>query len=431
MRILVLGGYGLIGAEVMHTLLAAGFQTVGFGRDASLGIRLFPHIKWIEGDLAKMVSAEDWLPVLGGVDAVVNCAGALQEGSRDQLVAVHERAIAGLVSACQECKVRKFLQISVPGAELDSSLPFLSTKAAGDAVVRASKLEWTILKPGLVLAQGAYGGTALLRALAAFPLIQPIVLASAKMQTVAAADVAGAVSAVLQNQVKPLRDYELMEDSPHRLLDLLIAIRQWAGYGKPCATWYLPRMVGYGIAHVADMAGWLGWRSPMRTTALRVLEAGVTGNARPWCEAGGSPLRSLSETLASLPATTQERIYGRVQLVFPLLLISLAVFWIASGMIAIGQSDQAVAVLHNKVSPGWAKALVLGGALLDIIIGLSLLVRRWVRRAALASIVIGGTYLFMGTWLTPQLWLDPMGVFVKVIPAMALAIAVAALVEER
>jgi hypothetical protein len=33
--------------------------------------------------------------------------------------------------------------------------------------------------------------------------------------------------------------------------------------------------------------------------------------------------------------------------------------------------------------------------------------------------------------VTPELWADPLGPFVKVFPAMALALAVAALAEER
>jgi hypothetical protein len=40
-------------------------------------------------------------------------------------------------------------------------------------------------------------------------------------------------------------------------------------------------------------------------------------------------------------------------------------------------------------------------------------------------------YLAAGTWLTPELWLDPLGPFVKIFPSVALALAVAALTEER
>ncbi len=432
MRTLVLGGYGLIGAEVMRCLVRAqGFVPVGFGRDIALARRLFPDREWVQGDLLQLQRADDWLPLLKNIDAVVNCAGVLQDGSRDRLVAVHEQALGALVDACGKSGVRRFVHISAPGSEPGSPLAFYATKAAGDAMVRASDLEWTILKPGLVLAQGAYGGSALLRSLAACPLIQPLLLADAPVQTVAASDVADAVRAALSNELPARCDYDLVEPSPHSLGEVVLAVRRWSGRTEPLATWHLPRWFGYAVARVADWAGWLGWRSALRTTALRALEVGITGNVENWHRATGRYPHSLEQTLADMPATAQERISARARLVFPLLLLTLAVFWIGSGLVAIARLEQAVDVLRGAVAPVLARWLVLAGAVVDLAIGCLLLVRRWTLFAAWASVAVAATYLALGSWLTPHLWLDPMGVFVKVLPAMGLAIAVAALLEER
>ena len=53
-------------------------------------------------------------------------------------------------------------------------------------------------------------------------------------------------------------------------------------------------------------------------------------------------------------------------------------------------------------------------------------------------VVIGGgvvgasvLYLAAGSVLTPWLWADPLGVFVKVLPAIGLALLLAAMAEER
>jgi hypothetical protein len=157
----------------------------------------------------------------------------------------------------------------------------------------------------------------------------------------------------------------------------------------------------------------------------------VTGDASAWRAAGGFQLKTLDETLAAIPATMQERVFGRAQLVFPVLVVTLALFWIASGLIGAWRREEAMAVLDGVVSRDVAAWLVMGGAAADLLIGWGLLLRRWTRRAAWASIGVSLGYLAMGTWLTPHLWLDPLGVFVKVFPAMALALAVAALAEER
>lgn len=431
MRVLVIGGYGLIGLEIVRALRAAGMAVVGLGRSASRGRRLVPGIPWIGRDLARMLRPEDWTSSLSDIDAVVNASGALQDGARDDLSKVQDQAIRALIAECDKRGVTRYVQISASGAEPDAKLAFLRTKAAADAALRASNLDWTILKPGLVIGAGAYGGTTLIRMLAAMPLVQPLVLADAKIQTVAAADVGEAVRAVLAGEVASRRDYELVEDEAHSLRDVVKATRRWVGREDALSVIAFPRWMGFALAWFADVAGWLGWRSPLRTTALKALAADVVGDPKPWKVAGGPKLKSLEETFASIPATMQERVFGRAQLVYPVLLLTLSAFWIASGVIGLIQRGEAMAVLAGKVEPQVADILVRAGAAIDLLIGVSLLRRRWVRRASWAAIVVSLGYLGAGTWLTPELWADPLGPFVKIIPAMALALAVAALTEER
>lgn len=79
MRILVLGGYGLIGSHVATRLVEDGHAVVGLGRDIAAARRRFPKIEWIERDLRAMTRPQDWRALLIGVDTVVNCAGALQD----------------------------------------------------------------------------------------------------------------------------------------------------------------------------------------------------------------------------------------------------------------------------------------------------------------------------------------------------------------
>lgn len=430
MRVLVLGGYGLIGLEIVRALGRAGHEAVGFGRSEATGRRLAPDVAWRTGDLRRLTRAENWAGHLAGIDAVVNAAGALQDGPRDDLKAVHDTAIRALVAACEAQGVKRFVQISAPGAAVGARTAFLATKAAGDAAVRASTLEWAVLKPGLVISAGAYGGTTLVRMLAAFPVMQPIVLADARVQTVAGSDVAEAVRAVLAGEIPPRRDYELVADEVHTLAGVVASVRRCTGRNAAKLV-ELPRWMGFALARGADLAGWFGWRSPLRTTALKALADGVTADAGPWRGAGGFPLKSLEQTLAALPATAQERVFGRAQLVFPVLVLTLAGFWPASGLIGLWQREAAESVLAGRMGQPMAQVLVGGGIAADLLIGVGLLFRKWVRRAAWASIIVSLGYLAAGTVVTPELWADPLGPFVKVFPAMALALAVAALAEER
>jgi uncharacterized protein YbjT (DUF2867 family) len=155
MKVLVLGGYGLIGEAIVGRLLRDGHHVTGLGRDVLDAQRRRPAIRWIAADMAQLLAAEDWLPVVAGMDAVVNAAGALQDGPRDRLDAIHRRCVVALVAACEQAGVRRFAQISAIGADPASANPFFSTKAQGDRAVTSSSLEWTILRPGLVIAPAA------------------------------------------------------------------------------------------------------------------------------------------------------------------------------------------------------------------------------------------------------------------------------------
>ena len=431
MRVLVLGAYGFIGSDVARALRLVGHEVTGLGRSAALGRSLVPDIAWIGADIATLSRPEDWRPILSGVEAVVNASGALQDGARDNLQAVQSQAICALIEACSVGGISRYVQISAVGATPDADTAFMRTKAEADAALRASSLDWIILKPGLVIGANAYGGSALLRMLAAMPIVQPLVFGSSRVQTVALRDVSLAVLAALAGKVPVRRDYDLVADQTHTLREIVAKMRAWLGLRPARWPLELPPRVGLTVAKLADAAGWLGWRSPLRTTAMRVLAQGVHGNSAPWHSVTGAPLRSFDDTLAGLPSTAQERLFARAQLAFPVLLVCLAAFWLLSGAIALWQFREAVSVLDGSAAAPLAPFLVAGGSLVDLAIGAALCFRATARRAALAAIAVSLLYLVSGTLLTPSLWADPLGPLVKIIPSTALALAVAALLGDR
>ncbi len=431
MRVLVLGGYGLVGAAIVRRLCADGLSVIGHGRSLALGCAVAPDIPWINADLSRMTHSDDWTPYLVGVDAVVNAAGALQDGLRDDLVSVQRDAITALIESCGKAGVRRFIQISAPGAQSLAGTVFMRTKGEADAALAASALDWTIFRPGLVIGADSYGGTTLLRMLAAFPLLQPLAFGDRLVQTVSASDVAEAVSRALVGGVGVRGDFDLVEGRARRLSEAVAALRAWLGFAPARAVLSVPGWVAGAMGRVADTGGWLGWRSPLRTTALRVLRGGVIGDGAAWSVVSGQAMGDLSQTLRDLPCTAQERLFARAQLVFPVALIVLSGFWIASGVIGAVHWRAAAAVMANSPLAEHASLLVWLGVLLDLAVGFGLLVKRFARAAALGSVGVCALYLAAGTLLTPALWADPLGPFVKVFPAMGLGLVVAALLGER
>lgn len=431
MKILVLGGYGLIGDAVIGRLLRDGHHVAGLGRDILDAQRRRPAVRWIAADMSKLLAAEDWLPVVAGMDAVVNAAGALQDGPRDRLDAVHRGSVVALVAACEQAGVRRFVQISAIGADPASANPFFSTKAEGDKAVTSSSLEWTILRPGLVIAPAAYGGTALLRALAAFPGFIPAVMSRQPVQTVSVTDVAEAVSRAVAGSLPPRSAADLVEAEARSLADVLLAFRAWLGL-PPARIVPMPAFLGRITGVVADGLGLLGWRSPLRSAALAALARGVTGTAGSWNEISDHRLQPLEATLAAMPAHVQERWFARLWLLKPLVFGVLSLFWLVSGIVGLIRQDAAADILvSHGLSPALALGTVFAGSVADVIVGAAVLVRSLARAALMGMIAITLGYLSAATMLAPDLWLDPLGAMVKAVPALCLALVALAILDER
>lgn len=431
MRVLVLGAYGLIGSAVVGRLVRDGHAVVGLGRDPAALARGRADVRWVRADLSRLTTAEDWAPLLDGIDCVVNAAGALQDGARDRVAAVQREAMIALHRACEALAVRRVVQVSAVGAEPAAETDFLRTKAEADAALMASALEWVVLRPGLVLAPQAYGGTALLRALASMPGAMPVVFGSRPVQTVSIDDVAGAVADAVSGTVPSGTLADLVEDERHRLSDVVRRLRAWLGC-PPAPVLALPDAVAGPVARIADLLGRLGWRSPLRSNAMASIRAGVIGDPSGWRGLTGRRLSSLDETLAAMPATVQERWFARLWLLRPLALATLAGFWIASGAVGLVQFDAAAAVLTGAgMSEAAARSVVVAGALADVALGGAVLVRRWCRAGLLGMLGLSAVYLAAAAVLAPAVWADPLGPMVKVLPGMALTLFALAVLEDR
>lgn len=427
-----MGAYGFLGSAITRALAGAGHPVRGLGRSAARGRRVLPGVDWIEGDLRAMTAPEDWTAALDGIVTVVNCAGALQDGARDDIEVVHYRAIQAVLTACAAQGVRRFVQISAAGAGPDAATEFFRSKARGDQAVRESGLDWAILRPGLVIGPDAYGATALLRGLAAFPFVQPMVLGDAPVQTVALGDVVRAACLAAEGKLPPGTDADLVTPEAVPLRAVVAWFRRWLGLCPARREIALPGWVARLTARTADALGWLGWRAPVRSTALAVLARGVRGNPGPWRALTGETLPGLAATLAGMHATAQERRFARLYLAMPLAVAALALFWLVSGLVGFWQWRAAAAVLVAAgIPPGPATSLVWTGAGLDIALGLAVTVRPCARAACFGMAGLSMVYLALGTALTPLLWADPLGPFLKALPGVVLALITAALLEER
>jgi uncharacterized protein YbjT (DUF2867 family) len=429
LRILLTGATGLIGRAVLASLAGEGHAVVAVARNPAAAVRLPEAAGCVALDIAKATQPAHWLPHLVGIEAVVNCAGVLQDGPGDSTAGVHADGAAALFAACEQAGVRRVVQISAIGIDRNAATAFARSKLAGDAALMARDLEWVILRPSVVVGRQAYGGSALFRGLAALPLL-PRLEGSGPLQVVQLDDLVRSVVFVLRAGAPSRLVLEIVGPERLSLDELLAAYRRWLGLGK--ATFItLPRWLARAAFRLGDLVGVLGWRTPLRSTVRLEILRGAIGDPTQWTSLTGIQPKALAAALAAEPASVQERWFARLYFVKPLILAVLALYWIVTGLVALGPGwDDGIALLEEA---GLAAAALLAaaGGLLDIAIGIAIALRRTARGALRAALGVSLLYLALATLLLPALWADLLGPLLKVMPIVVLNLVALAILDDR
>jgi hypothetical protein len=186
-------------------------------------------------------------------------------------------------------------------------------------------------------------------------------------------------------------------------------------------------------AKLGDLASWLGWTPPMRSTAIAELRRGVQGDPSAWMAATGMVPKTIDESVGRRIATIQDKWFARLFLIKALIITSLAVFWIASGFIALVLSyDAAVAILtSHRFPPLLAGPVTVGSSLMDMGIGILIAFRRTCAAGLIAGIAVSLGYMAGAAILTPDLWIEPLGALVKTGPAIVLMLVALLTLDNR
>ena len=427
MRVLLTGSTGLIGSAIAARLLADGHEVTGVGRRGGPQ----PGMRWITLDIRSASRPDDWLPLLKGIDAVINCIGVLQASTLDSTQAAHADGPVALFAACEQAGVRRVIHLSAIGADRETPSAFSRSKAIGDQALMASNLDWVILRPSVVVGRGAYGGSALFRGLAALA-VQPRAQNAGPLQIVQLDDVVATVVWFLRPEAPGRVQLELA--GPDRLAfdEVVASYRKWLGW-RPARKIGVPRWLMDLAYRLGDFAGWLGWRPPIRTTAQQEIVRGAIGDPVPWTQMTGIVPRSLEASLRTAPATVQEKWFARLYLLKALVFGVFSAFWIATAFMSLGPGwDIGIGLMHEGGVTGIAAPLtVIAGALADLCIGIGIAFRRTARPALYAALLLSLAYVAIGTILVPRLWIDPLGPMLKIWPVLALNLVALAILEDR
>jgi uncharacterized protein YbjT (DUF2867 family) len=433
-KIAVLGAAGLIGFGLARDLTRRGFAVRAlarrFGRSqvwalAGCAART-PLVSLPQDALAQL---------LFDADIVVNCIGVLQDGAGMDTDAVHRQFAARLSAVCAAAPSKLLIQISIPGAPDEDRTAFSRSKRKAEALIAASGAPYVILRPGFVIAETAYGGSALMRALATLPVRLPSREGGAPFAAVALSDICETVARLTTRWRDGERNWaeywDLMEDHPGTVQDIVEAFRAHGGGPAPLAV--TPGfLLTLGI-WAGDLVARLGWTPPMRSTAIREMRRGLSGDPGRWIAATGIAPRSARQTLATLPATVQEKWFARLYLLKAVILVALVLFWCLSSLIALtaGFAGARSILLSHGFSFSLAHWLTLISSLMDFAVGALIAFRHTSRIGLVAGIVLSFSYMVLAAVIAPELWFDPLGALVKTGPAIILMLVALALSDGR
>lgn len=147
MKIAITGGRGFVGRHLAQALRAAGLDVVSVVRPQIHGAA--------NGDFAVGVNSSTELArAFEGCDAVAHCAGINRENGEQTFEAVHVEGTRNVLAACRQAKVRKVLLTSFLRARPNCDSPYHESKWEAEQLVRASGLDYTIYKAGVLYGPG-------------------------------------------------------------------------------------------------------------------------------------------------------------------------------------------------------------------------------------------------------------------------------------
>lgn len=159
---------------------------------------------------------------------------------------------------------------------------------------------------------------------------------------------------------------------------------------------------------------------------------GAVGDPQPWIVTTGIHPASLASALAADPATVQERWFAGLYLIKPAIFVVLPFFWIMTGIISLttGWRNGVELLIGTAVAPH-AEAAVVAGAIADAAVGALIAFRPTSRPGLWGAIAISLSYAIAGTILRPDLWNEPLGPLMKILPILALHFVALAILDER
>lgn len=198
MKVAITGGTGFIGRHLAQDLVSQGHEVIAIARG-----QYTRNTQSVEGATFLALDANDTdklTQAFAGCHAVVHCAGTSVEDAKQTFQRLHVEGTRSAVTAAERAGVKKFVLVSYLNVRPNVQSEYHTTKWQGEEIVRASKLNFTILKAGLVYGQGDHLLNNLSNLFKKMPVFAAVGLREKTVRLVAVEDLVEVIRACLDEE---------------------------------------------------------------------------------------------------------------------------------------------------------------------------------------------------------------------------------------
>jgi uncharacterized protein YbjT (DUF2867 family) len=207
----VFGGSGFVGGQVVRALAKAGHRVRVAVRNPNLAykMRMLGDVGQIEVVQANVRNAPSVARAVEGAEAVVNLVGVLWESGRQKFQTLHVMGAKTVAEQAKAAGVKRLVQISAIGADVNSASKYQRTKAEGEAAVRAVFPGAVVIRPSIVFGAEDKFFNKFGQMAALFPALPLIGGGETRFQPVYVGDVAQVVAKAVASPLAEGLTYEL------------------------------------------------------------------------------------------------------------------------------------------------------------------------------------------------------------------------------